>query len=119
MGSPVAAYYLRKLEDVKAGEKFPRAGQAEVRNEASIRFGELIREVDVIPIDEHVVDTAPLHRGEHFHEGMQDARRELMREGAVSLAVAREGAEDMRGDVGLRVDVEPRRADVAFDLRLV
>lgn len=89
------------------------------RNEALIRFGELIREVDVIPIDEHVVDTAPLHRREHFHEGMQDARRKLVREGAVSLAVARESAEDVRGDIGLRVDVEPRRADVALDLRLV
>ena len=42
-----------------------------------------------------------------------------MREGAVARAVARERAEHVRGNVGLRGDVEPRRADVALDLRFV
>ena len=43
----IDCYYLRKWGNVKAGKKFPLARQVEPGNEASIRFGELAREVAV------------------------------------------------------------------------
>lgn len=95
------------------------ARQAEPSNEALIPFDEAIRIVDIVAVDEIIVDPRSFHCGEHLSERMQNLRRELMDQVAVPLAVARERAEHMRGDVGVGADLESCLLDVSSHLRQV